>query len=191
MKKVLRHLQGLQKFIHRWWYGPLFFFFCGIDHYIVFIPVLGMLVSTVLLSPKKWLPLSLWGGIGSGLGGWSVGWVARTFGFSLIQEHFPDLMKSGVWIWAENFFSHHGVWVVFISGVSPITQQPALIISSLAGAPLWEIGVVFLVAKVIKFTLVGYLASHAPQYLGSFRSVQHEMENLNVEAAGTKRNSLE
>jgi len=181
MKRVIEAFQGFQKFIHRWWYGPLFFLCCSVDHYVVFIPVLGMLVSSVFMAPKKWLRLSLWGALGSAAGAWSVGWVAHEFGISLIQSYLPSVMESSVWYWAEGFFSRHGVWVVFISGVSPITQQPAVIISALAGAPLAEIGVVLLIAKLIKFTLLGYLASHAPQYLSRFKSVREEIKEMHIE----------
>ncbi len=188
MKKIIGYFQGLQKFIHLWWYNPLFFLCCSVDHYVVFIPVLGMLVSSVFLAPRKWLRLAIWGGLGSWLGAWSIGWVARGFGLGLIQDYFPTLMQSGLWHWAEDFFSHHGVWVVFISGISPITQQPAVIVASLAGTPLIEIGAVLLVAKLIKFGVIAYLASHAPQYLNSFKSVREEIQELHVEPPPTKRN---
>lgn len=189
MKKLIDFFQSLQRFIHMWWYGPLFFILCSIDHYVVFVPVLGMLVSSIFLAPRKWLRLSLWGGVGSWLGAWSIGWVAHEFGLSIIQNYFAAVMESGIWKWAETFFSHHGVWVVFVSGLSPITQQPAVIIASIAGTPLLEIGGVLLVAKLIKFTVIGYLASHAPQKLSRFKSVREEIEELHVEPPVTKRNS--
>lgn len=188
MKKAVAYFQGLQKFIHLWWYGPLFFLCCGVDHFVVFIPVLGMLVSSVFLAPKKWLRLSLWGALGSALGAWSIGWIAQVFGFGLIQAHFPSVMESSIWHWAEAFFSKHGVWVVFFSGISPITQQPAVIIAAIAGTSLAEIGIVLLVAKIIKFCVIGYLASHAPQYLSRFKSVREEIKELDVEPPATKRN---
>jgi membrane protein DedA with SNARE-associated domain len=178
MKRAVQFFQKLQRFVHLWWYGPAFFLLCAADHYIVLIPVLGMLVSTVLLAPKKWFRLALWGGVGSWLGVWSIGWLSHELGLTFLQQYFPSFMTSSLWTWAEGFFARHGVWVVFVSGISPITQQPAVMIASLAGAPLLEIGAVLLVGILIKFLLLAYLASHAPQALKRFRSVEKEVQVL-------------
>ncbi len=178
MKKSLQFFQDLQRFVHQWWYCPAFGLLCGVDHYIVFIPVLGMLVSAVFLAPKKWFSLASWGGVGSAIGVWSIGWLSHELGLSFLQEYFPGFMTTGLWTWAEAFFIKHGVWVVFVSGVSPIAQQPAVMIASLAGAPLMEVGVVLLVGILIKFNLLAYLASHAPQALNRFRRVEKEVQEL-------------
>jgi membrane protein DedA with SNARE-associated domain len=178
MKRAVQFFQDLQQFVHQWWYGPAFCFLCAVDHYIVLIPVLGMLVSTVLLVPKKWFQLAIWGGVGSWLGVWSIGWLSHELGLTFLQEYFPSFMATSLWTWAEGFFARHGVWVVFVSGISPITQQPAVMIASLAGAPLLEIGAVLLVGIQIKFSLLAYLASHAPQALKRFRSVEKEVQEL-------------
>lgn len=188
MKKVLQYFIGLQRFLHTWWYGPVFFLICFLDHYVIVVPVLGMLVSSILLAPQKWLKLSIWGAVGSALGATSIGWVAHEFGLSLIHNYYPSVMQSGVWTWAESFFTRHGIWVIFVSGVSPIAQQPAVIVSAIAGAPILEIGGILLVGKLIKFIFIGALASYAPQYLTSFRSVRQEVEELHIETSPTKRN---
>ncbi len=180
MKKLILCFQSLQKFVHFWWYAPLLAAISAIDHYIIFVPVLGMLVSSILLVPKRWLSLALWGGIGSWLGVWSVGWLSHALGISFLQSYFPEVMSSAVWSWAENFFKDHGVWVVLISGISPIAQQPAVMVASVAGTSMFEIGFVSYLGIQTKYLIVAYLASHAPQLLTRFRSVRDEIQELNV-----------
>jgi membrane protein YqaA with SNARE-associated domain len=181
IRLFVSRFRKLQGFIHQWWYGPSFLVCCALDQYVVVIPVLGMLVSSVFLAPRRWWGLALWGGIGCWLGVWSLGFLAYDLGLPAIQSYFPDLMATGIWRWAENFFAQHGVWVVFFSGVSPISQQPAVIIAAMAGTSLWQIGAVLLVAKMIKFMGLAYIASHAPQYLKSFKGLQEELKEIKSE----------
>lgn len=184
MRNLLERLKRLERFVCCWWYGPMLFLAAGIDHYVIFIPTIGLMVSSVFLTPKRWLSIGLWTATGSWLGAWLLGVIAQYLGFSVIESYFPDLLHTPFWNWTHQFFSEHGAWVVFFAGLTPVPQQPPVIIAAIAGTPLVKIGIVLLVAKIMKFGFLSYLASHAPQKLNRFTEVRHELDKLHIEPPG-------
>lgn len=180
MRKIVTKVQSLQKYVSKWWYGPLLFVCAGIDHYVLVFPILGMMVSSVFIAPKKWLSIGMWSACGSWLGAWLLSWIAQSQGLAFVESQFPLMMESSAWQLAEKFFSQFGVWIVFLGGLAPMPQQPTVIIAALAGTPLLEIGAYLLLARLIKFGLLAYLASHAPEKLSRYREVKTELEELHV-----------
>lgn len=181
MRKMLERLQRLERFVCCWWYGPMLFLAAGIDHYVIFIPTIGLMVSSVFLAPRRWLSIGLWTALGSWSGAMVLGALARTLGLEALEEYFPDLLHTPFWTWTHRFFSEHGAWVVFLAGLTPVPQQPPVIVAAIAGTPLLKIGVVLVIAKIAKFGFLSYLASHAPQKLNRFTEVRHELDKLHVE----------
>jgi membrane protein YqaA with SNARE-associated domain len=180
MKKLSQLIEFFERFVERWWYSPILGICAGLDHYVIVFPILGMMVSSIFLAPRKWLRFTIWTAIGSWAGAWALGWIARVYGLGFIQAYFPQMLENPMWDRMQDFFSHHGVWLLFLVGLMPIPQQPAVIISAIAGTPLAQMAVVLLIAKLIKFGLLGYVASHAPSKLAKFRGVQEELEELHV-----------
>ncbi|HSB94896.1 MAG TPA: hypothetical protein VLC91_00495, partial [Spongiibacteraceae bacterium] len=181
MRKLLDRFQQLDKFVCRWWYGPFLFLAAGIDHYVIFIPTVGLMASSVFLTPKRWLSIALWTACGSWLGAWLLGVAAQHLGLSFIETYFPRLLQTPMWGWAHGFFSDYGAWVVFVAGLAPFPQQPPVVIAAIAGTPLVTIGAVLLIANVMKFGFISYLASHAPQKLNRIGEVREELHKLHVE----------
>lgn len=184
MKTLLERLLRLERFVCRWWYGPLLFFAAGIDHYVIFIPTIGLMVSSVFLAPRRWLSIGLWTATGSWFGVMVLGWLAQHFGLSVIEQHYPDLLKTPFWSLTHRFFADFGAWVVFAAGLTPVPQQPPVVIAAIAGTPLFQIGAMLLVATCLKFGFLSYLASHAPQKLNRFTEVRHELDKLHIEPPG-------
>lgn len=187
MRTLLDRFQQLETFVCRWWYGPALFLLAGIDHYVIFIPTVGLTVSSVFLTPKRWLSLALWTACGSCLGAWLLGMLAQHLGLSFIESYFPALLQTPSWGWAHGFFSQYGAWVVFVAGLAPFPQQPAVVIAAIAGTQLVKIGAVLLVANVLKFCFLSYLASHAPQKLNRISEVREELDKLHIEPPGSDK----
>lgn len=167
----------------------MLFFAAGIDHYVIFIPTIGLMVSSVFLAPKRWLSIGLWTATGSALGVLLLGWLAQYLGFSAIMTYYPELLHTPFWNMTHNFFSEHGDWVIFFAGLTPVPQQPPVVIAAIAGTPLIEIGAVLLIATIMKFGFLAYLASHAPQKLNRFSGVRHELDQLHIEPPGSDSKS--
>ncbi len=183
MKRLKPWIEKIEKYVDRWWYGPLLGFCAFMDHYVIVFPILGMMASSIFLLPKKWLKLTLWSAMGSWIGLWLLAWICQIMGLSFIQTHFPSMLQSEQWSWMQEFFSVHGLWLLFVVGLSPLPQQAAVLIVALAGAPILQIAAVLFVAKTAKFVFVGYLASHAPQKLGRLKQVKNELRELDLEKA--------
>lgn len=181
MKKIIQWFYYFEKFIDRWWYCPILGFIAAIDHYVILFPILGMMISSIFLQPRKWFSITIWCAFGSWFGALCLAFIARYYGLAYIELHFPQMLQSPMWDWAHDFFFHHGIWLVFLLGMAPLPQQPPVIIAALAGTPLTEIAVVLLVARLIKFIFIGYLASHAPQRLKLFSGLRKELDELHVE----------
>ncbi len=180
MKKVINWVLAFEKYVDQWWYAPALGLICALDHYVLVFPILGMLISSIFLKPRNWLSLTLWSAFGSWLGALVLALLVQTLGIPFLLKAYPEMLQSPFWSWTQAFFLRFGVWVVFLVGLAPAPQQPPVIIASLAGTPLWELGSVLLGARLIKFTVLGFLSSHAPQKLSYFKSLRKEMEELHV-----------
>lgn len=189
MKKLRAYIEYFEGFVGRWWYGPVLFLCAGMDHYVLALPILGMMVSSIFLAPKKWFSITIWSATGSWVGAWILAWISQNLGLSFIQTYFPAMLEAAIWESAQRFFSQLGTWLLFASGLAPVPQQPATIIVALAGTSLMQMAWVMLAAKLLKFGLIGYLASHAPQRLSRFKEVRGELEELHIKPPATLENS--
>lgn len=152
----------------------------GIDHYIIVLPIDAMMVSCVLIHPKKWLSTSLWFALGSALGAISIAYFTNLLGLHFIESYFPGLAQSSYWSWAQTFFATQGIWFIFLSAAAPLPQQPAMIIAALASVALWKIAIVVILGRLFKFILIGYLAYHAPDKLQRLWPLRKELEAFDV-----------
>lgn len=178
MKRIIQRIQKLHHFLARWWYAPLLGLLSFVDHFIVIFPVDGMLISSILLKKERWFRMTFWTWVGSSLGAILVAVLAAWYGLPFVESFFPDLMNTGFWKWALEFFSHHGLWLLFISGILPLAQQPAAIIVGLAGSPLDRVAMVLFLARGLKFFVLGFISVKAPHVLSKLRSVQAEVREI-------------
>jgi membrane protein YqaA with SNARE-associated domain len=181
MKRLIQRFYFLQKYIDRWWFGPLIAFCAAIDHYILFFPIDGMHVTSVLLHPKKWITLSFWVTLGSWFGAALLAWLVQFMGVALLQAHWPGMMQTSTWLWAQDFFMNHGRWLIFVMGLLPVPQQPPMIISALARIPVFEIASILLLARSLKYFALGWVAAKAPDRIQKLWGVRRELKELEVE----------
>lgn len=189
MKPLIQRIQKLHHFLDRWWYAPVLGFLSFIDHFIVVFPVDGMLISSILLKKKRWFRMTFCIWVGSTLGAVLVSALAARYGMSFVESFFPDLMTTGMWRWALEFFQNHGLWLLFISGILPLAQQPAAIVVGLAGSPLDKVAMVLFLARGLKFFALAYISIKAPhmlQKLGSVHREAQEIQDLDAKDASLK-----
>ena len=82
---------------------------------------------------------------------------------------------------SDDPFSHYGLIVLFLVAATPVFQHPAVILAALAGTALAEITAVVLLGRLLKFYLMGYLASHAPRLLAKVWGIQGELRDVGVD----------
>lgn len=178
--KVQTYVQKLEQFADRIWYPPLILLLSALDNLIIIIPNDGILVASSMLVPKRWAIFALSISIGSTLGAVLLSVVVEHQGLPWVQEFFPGIDKSQMWIWTEEFFDRYGLYVVFFIGVSPLMQQPVIILSALANTPLFELAAVIFAGRFIKFNLMAYLGSHSPRLLKKMWGMKSELKDAGI-----------
>lgn len=178
--RIQESVKRLQGFVDRLWYPPFIAFLAAIDNFILIIPTDGILISSSMLTPRRWFFLALNVAVGSTLGAVALGGLVEHRGLPWILEIYPGLDKGASWLWAVEFFDRYGMAFVFFVAISPLVQQPAVIMASLANTPLLDLAVVIFVGRVLKFLLMAYLGSHAPRVLGRLWGLKGELEDVGI-----------
>ena len=173
-------ISQIQKFVNRIWFGPLLIFLSMIDSIIVVIPTTGIMVSSTLVQRKKWWHFGIYVAIGSALGAFLVVSLTRYYGIEKLSIFFPSLTTSNPWKWTLYFFNQYGLLVVFVIGLLPFSQQPALILATLSRVSLVPLIAVIICSRLIKFPFIAYLASHAPNLLRKIWGINFELEDVDL-----------
>ncbi|NJL23960.1 MAG: hypothetical protein HC902_01405 [Calothrix sp. SM1_5_4] len=178
--KIREFVAYLERFVDRIWYSPLLLLLCALDNFVVVIPTDGIVISSTMLKPRRWLFFGLSTAVGSTLGALLLALLVRDQGMSLIQDYYSGLTATEVWAWTQRFFSDYGLFLVFAVAASPVAQQPAVTLSALAETPMLKLFLVILAGRVLKYLIIGYLASHAPKVLVRFWGLRGDMEDAGV-----------
>lgn len=171
----------LQTFIDRVWYGPLIGVLALIDNIILVIPNDGILVSSSMLVPKKWLRFAVFISVGSTIGAVVLAALIEWYGVPFLQIYFPDIVSSRSFQVTESFFQDYGLWVVFFVALMPLIQQPAVVLAALAETPLWKLAIVVFIGRIVKFLIMSWVASHAPNYLAKMWGLSGELEDVGLQ----------
>ena len=170
----------MERFTDRFWYAPLIALLAALDNFIVIVPTDGILISSIMLTPKRWLLFSLSIAFGSTLGAWGLSALVELKGLPWILEVYSGLDETKTWIWTKEFFESYGLYLVFFVAVTPLMQQPAVILASLANTPLLQLILVVLAGRTVKYLIMGWVASHAPRLLKKMWGVKGELEEVGV-----------
>lgn len=168
-------------YIEKPWYEWALAFWVFIDVFILVIPTDGLLVSSVLLSPRKWLRLALLTAIGYTAGAVVFAYLVAQFGWPFLDSYFPEVSHSTSWIWISDLFQSYGMWLLFVVALAPIFQHPALILAALSHHSMAQIFWVFLAGRLIKYIVIAYVCRFAPGKISRLWGVEKELRELAVE----------
>lgn len=171
-------IRWLQNYTNRWWYAPLIALLAALDHFVVIIPTDGLLVSSVMLNPKRWIANAIIVTIGSSIGALLLAALIKFYGMSLLLAIMPSIEQSAIWNWTEHFMMDYGMVVVFCIALSPIMQHPAIALAALTGHSLTTIFAVVFFGRIIKYMVFTWAASHAPKLLSKIWVIQHELKEI-------------
>lgn len=173
-------IKRLQQFVDTFWYPPFLGLLAALDNLVIIIPNDGILISSVMLARRRWLSLALNVTIGSSLGALLLAFIVEQKGLPWILNLYPGIDQSQIWIWTLHFFQNYGLLLVFIVALTPVAQQPAVILASLAQTPLFELWLIVLAGRLIKFLIMAYIGSHAPQLLSRLWGLQGELKDVPI-----------
>ncbi len=178
--KISAHVKNLQRYADRWWYAPIIGLLALADNLIVIVPTDGILISSSMINPRRWVIFAIAVAIGSTLGAMILSYLVEIHGLPWILEMYPGIDQSRTWALTDRFFSQYGMLLVFIVAATPLVQQPTVILASLANESILEIGLVIFVGRTLKFLLMAYLGSHAPKLLSKMWGIRTELEDAGV-----------
>jgi membrane protein YqaA with SNARE-associated domain len=175
-----RSVSRLQKFVDRVWYPQLIGLLAALDNLILVIPNDGILISSSMLAPRRWFAFALNIAIGSTVGAILLAAIVELKGLPWILELYPGINSTEMWSWTERFFLDYGLAVVFVVAISPLVQQPAIVLAAMANTPLISLAVTVFVGRFLKFLLMAYVGSHAPNMLKRMWGLRDELQDAGV-----------
>ncbi len=168
----------IQRYIDRPWYPYLVSLLVFLDMFVLFIPSDGLLVSAVLMRPKRWVRTFIIVSTGSALGALLLAYLLQWNPDYIMNDLFPYLFQNEGWKGTDRFVDDYGALALGVIAASPFPQLPAVMVASLAGMPLFSIFLACWIGRLSKYALFAWLASHAPKYLLRFRGLTKEVEEL-------------
>ena len=132
-------------------------------------PFSMVLIPAVLITPRRWLLLSLLCGIASGAGGAMLVEVFHFMGRELVLAHFPYFVAGESWQLANRWLESYGLFaLVFIAGL-PIPQTPAIFLYSLANPSAFGAMLAIGLGKTMKYLFVAWLTARYPARFIKYR----------------------
>ena len=132
------------------------------------IPPDVMIIPMVLATPKKAYRIALIATIASVLGGY-FGYAIGVFAFDALAA--PLLDFYGYMAKFEEFkgyYHEHGVWVVFLGGITPFPYKVITITSGMMHLDLIVFGIASVFARGIRFYLVAWLLKRYGEPMKAF-----------------------
>ena len=134
-------------------------------------PVTAIVVTAVMLAPRRRLMLSLGCATGSALAGATIVGISHMLGYNEIHTLFPNLISGETWNEASGWIDDYGVWAIFGVGASPLPQMPLLIFFGIVDDRILEAFVALLAGKVLKYGAVAWVTQHFPEKFAFFRRI--------------------
>jgi membrane protein YqaA with SNARE-associated domain len=179
MERLKAWVKYLQHFVGRAWYFPVVGILAGLDLFILVVPTDAILVSSVMMRPRKWIEAAVCVALGSAIGAFVLAYAIQ-WDQAHVMSWFPWAFNNAGWEWADSFFDHYGRIALFFIAVSPLIQFPAICVAALSGMPAWEIFLVCLLGRAIKSGVFSYGASHAPKLLMRLPLIKKELEIVDL-----------
>jgi uncharacterized membrane protein YdjX (TVP38/TMEM64 family) len=163
---VKKLFERLKRYSDKPWYLPLVCFLAYIDVFILVIPMEGLIVTSSILRPKRWLTFALGIATACALGGFTlslvVHWKGEPFVAHFLGDHF---FESKNWIRMAGWVDRWGFWGLVLIALGPLPQVPAVMLCSLAGMQAPEIFGAVWVGRTPKYIFFSYLSTHSPRLL--------------------------
>ena len=140
-------------------------------------PVTAVIVTAVIMAPRRWLKLSAACALGSAAAGAVVVGVAHLLGYNEIHHLFPNLISPATWAEASRWIGDYGVWAIFGVGASPLPQMPLLIFFGIVDDRILEAFIALFAGKLIKYTLVAWVTQHFPEKLSFFKRINGKINH--------------
>lgn len=174
------YVAKLEQHADRPWYPFLISILAVLDTLIIVIPNDGILIASSMLQPKRWAIFAIAVAIGSTVGAMILSTLVEHQGLPWILDYYPAINETEVWKWTEKFFGDYGLLLVLGISLSPLMQQPMIILAGLAHTPFYKLAAALFAGRIIKFLFMAYLGSHSPKLLKKIWGLGDELKDAGV-----------
>ena len=175
-----KNARRLRRYANRFWFPPLLLVLALLDVLVIIIPTEGILISSSMLIKRRWMPFALSVAIGSTIGALLLVNLVDHYGLHKVLELYPEIDQAKIWKWTLNIFNQFGLLIVFLVGMTPLSQQPILAIAALSDISFFPLALAILISRIIKFCTYAYVATHAPRLLKKMWGVQNELQDVEI-----------
>lgn len=176
--RIVRWFSRVQNFIDRPWYVPFISFLAGIDLFIVIVPTEPLVISAVLLRPKKWIRIFFFVALGSAIGALALALFINLGPNEVILKWLSGAIESNTWNKTVALVNSHGVLALLLISLGPLPQQPGVVVAALAGLSVEQIFLAVLAGRCLKYGVFAWLASHSPRLLYKLKSVRKGLDEI-------------
>ncbi len=173
-------IRHLQHYANRIWYPPLIGLLAFLDCFIVIVPTDGILISSAMLTPKRWVVFALHVAIGSTIGAVSLALLVEVMGLPWVLQYYPGIDQTEIWMLTQNFFDRYGLLVVFGISATPLMQQPMLILAGLASTKLVPLLAAVFLGRLMKFMIMAYAGARGPGLVRKMWGVKSELKRVGI-----------
>ncbi len=113
------YINLVERYAARFWFPPLLGLLALLDNLIIVIPNEGILISSSMVVPKRWLIFAISVAIGSTLGALLIVGIVKLEGLPLILKFFPAIHETHLWSLTLKFFVQYGLILIFVIGLTP------------------------------------------------------------------------
>lgn len=125
-------------------------------------PFAIVLISSVLIAPRRWLTLGLACGLASGLGAAVLVELSSYIGQELFLSHFAHLVRSDRWQLGSEWIRKYGLFALAVIAGSPVPQTPALLFYSLVNPSVPGVLVAVGIGKTVKYVFLAWATYRFP-----------------------------
>lgn len=181
-----KFFERMKKYADRWWYLPLVCLLAIVDLFVLFIPTEGMIVTTSMLRPRRWVRTAFFVTLASTAGAAVLALLTYTYGEPFVTwiagENF---FASATWVKMDGWIKNYGFWGLWFIAIGPLPQQPAILLCALAQMPIPEIALGVWLGRAPKYFVFSYIATKGPDWLK--KNFGPEIENLKLNWPGKKK----
>jgi uncharacterized membrane protein YdjX (TVP38/TMEM64 family) len=163
---VNRFVALLKRYASRPWFLPLVCFLAFIDLFVIILPTEGMIMTTTVIRPRRWLLTGICVATSSALGAVALSLAARHYGEPFVAwAAGKDFLQSARWIRTTRWIDHYGFWAVLVTALGPIPQQPVVLVAAVAGLPLPAIFFGAWLGRLPKYAFFSYIAARGERWI--------------------------
>jgi membrane protein YqaA with SNARE-associated domain len=178
LERLANAIRRLQRFVDHVWYPPLLGLMCILDLFILVVPLDGLMISSVLLRPRRWASIFLCMTGGAMLGAFVVGCLIQVSPALVQNGPFQSALHSAAWLRTQSLVHRWGIGGLFVLGMSPIPQQFPVLVAGLAGLSPLTLALALGAGRFFKYGAYGWITAHAPHWLARIPLLREQMRKL-------------